>query len=220
MQMSAALNPPVPARRQFLSLALLALALFLAAMPAKAATPAEAFVQDNINKGLTILNDNQLTRDQRRDQFEQFLFGLTDMKSLSMDALGVYRRGASQSDLDAFSVAFQNYVAAVFQSYFDKYTGQSLQVLGSQEFSPDEIYVNTRLVNPADKSGNPPLQIVFRLSNSNGRFVVTDASVAGARLLFTKKAEFAAVLGDNDGKMPVLVNKLNAITENIKSTLR
>src|SRR5689334_16888991 len=89
--------------------ALLALGLMLATivvMPptAKAATPAESFVQDNISRGLAILNDKALTKDQRRDQFEKFLFGLTDMKTLAMDSLGIYRRGASQTDLDAFTL--------------------------------------------------------------------------------------------------------------------
>lgn len=207
-------------RRTVLALGLLLGAAVALPHAASAATPAETFVQDNINKGLVILNDKALSKDQRRDQFEKFLFGLTDMKALAADSLGVYRRGAPQADIDAFTVAFQNYFAAVFQSYFDKYTSQSLKVIGSQEISPEEIYVTTQLINPADKSGNPPTQIVFRLANTNGRLVVTDASVSGVRLLFTKKSEFASVLGDNDGKIPVLVQKLNAITASIKTSLR
>jgi phospholipid transport system substrate-binding protein len=207
-------------RRALLALGLLLAAAIVMPLAAKAATPAESFVQDNISRGLAILNDKALTKDQRRDQFEKFLFGLTDMKALAMDSLGIYRRGASQTDLDAFTISFQNYYAAVFQSYFDKYTNQTLKVIGSQELSPDEISVTTQLINPADKSGNPPLQIVFHLANANGRFSVKDASVAGVRLLFTKKSEFASILGNNDGKIPVLVQKLDAITANIKSTLR
>ncbi len=71
------------ARRALLALGLLLAAPFLAAAPVQAATPAESFVQDNINKGLMILNDKGLSKDQRQQQFEQFLFGLTDMHSLS-----------------------------------------------------------------------------------------------------------------------------------------
>jgi len=211
-----------PFFRSFFLRALAVAALFLAAplaavSPARAATPAESFVQDNITKGLAILNDKQLSHDQRREQFEKFLFGLTDMKSLAMSSLSQYRRGASQADLDAFALAFQNYCSALFQSYFDSYTSQKLTVVSSQEFAPDDIRVTARMTDP---SGKPPVDIVFYLSNSNGKMVVTDASASGARLLLTKKAEFASVLGNNDGKIPVLIQQLDKITTNIKSGLR
>lgn len=205
------------ARRTFLACSLLFAGQMFVAAPAMAATPAEAFVQENISKGLVLLNDKQLSKDQRRDQFAKFLVGLTDMRSLAMDVLSQYRRGASQADLDAWTTAFQNHCSVLFQSYLDNYTNQKLTVTGSQQFAPDDIRVTARMTDP---NGKPPVDIVFYISNSNGRLVVTDASVSGARLLLTKKAEFASVLGDNDGKIPVLIQKLDAITANIKSGLR
>ena len=57
----------------------LALAMGLTAasvLPASAATPAEAFIADNIQKGLTILNDRQLSDAERADRFQQLLLGL------------------------------------------------------------------------------------------------------------------------------------------------
>ena len=43
-----------------------------------------AFVDDNIHKGLDILNNKPLSTEQRRDQFESFLLGLTDMKRIAI----------------------------------------------------------------------------------------------------------------------------------------
>lgn len=201
--------------------ALLAFSLLLAApmfvAPAAAATPAETFVQDNITKGLAILNDKHLSKDQRRDQFENFVFGLTDMKSMALSSLSQYRRGASQTDLDAWVIAFQNHCSVLLQSYLDNYNNQKLAVVGSTEFAPDDIRVTARLTDP---SGKPPVDVVFYVSNSNGRLVVIDASVSGARLLLTKKAEFASVLGNNDGNIPKLIQLLNTMTANIKASLR
>src|ERR1700743_1204375 len=70
--------------------------------PALAANPAEDFVQDNIHKGLDILNNKGLSTDQRRTQFENFLLGLTDMKRIADFTLGQYRRSASPADVTAF----------------------------------------------------------------------------------------------------------------------
>ena len=57
--------------------------------------PAEDYVQGNIHKGLDILNNKQLSTEQRRVQFANFLLGLTDMKRIADFTLGQYRRTAS-----------------------------------------------------------------------------------------------------------------------------
>src|SRR3954462_9934745 len=133
--------------------ALVALSLLLVALPAAAATnPAEQFVADNIHKGLELLNNRALSPEQRRAQFEQFLMGLTDMKRIAVFTLGNYRRSASPADLEAFDVAFQNYAVSVYQSYFSKYAGQTLKVTGSQVRAPDDVVVQTQLIDPNDRT--------------------------------------------------------------------
>ena len=91
------------ARRAFLAFAVLLTPLLLAA-PA-AATPAENFVNDNIQKGLEILRDKKLTTAQRRDQFKALLLGLVDTRRIAVYTLGQYRNSASPADVDAFITA-------------------------------------------------------------------------------------------------------------------
>src|SRR5664279_3486229 len=108
----------------------LILGLFLCASPAladAAGNPAEALVANNIHKGLEILNDTKLSAAQRRAEFQTFLLGVTDMKRIAVFTLGQYGRTASPADKDAFDAAFQDYAVAVYQSYFDKYAGQTLK---------------------------------------------------------------------------------------------
>ncbi len=62
---------------------------------AAAASGAEAFVQSNVSKGLAILNNKAISTEQRRQQFEQFILGLTDMRRIANFTLGQYRHGAS-----------------------------------------------------------------------------------------------------------------------------
>src|ERR1022692_4931365 len=116
--MAFAMPKPLPRRGVLaLGLALTGLSV-LGGLPARAANAAEAFVDDNIHKGLDILNNKTLSTEQRRSQFEGFLLGLTDMKRIADFTLGQYRRGASPADLAAFDAAFQTYAVAVYQSYF------------------------------------------------------------------------------------------------------
>ena len=115
--------------RRGVVLATLALAISVLAPAAEASPKGEAFISTNVSKGLSILNDKALSESQRREQFEHFLTNLTDMHRIALYTLGQYRRGASQADLDTFATAFQNYAVAVYQSYFARYSGQTLKVI-------------------------------------------------------------------------------------------
>ena len=85
------------------------LGLFSAgSIPAAAATVAEAFIADNIQKGLLILNDRQLTEAQRADQFQRLLLSLTNTRRIAIFTLGQYARTAPQADLEVFVAAFQD----------------------------------------------------------------------------------------------------------------
>src|SRR5258707_10581711 len=97
-----------PLVRRALILVALALAVSVLAPAAEASTQGEQFIANNVQRGLTILNDRSLSEAQRRDQFSHFLVTLTDMKRIALYTLGQYRRGASQTDLDQFSNAFQD----------------------------------------------------------------------------------------------------------------
>ena len=76
---STPVTPTNFARKTLLALAAL-LALAMAAPAAAAGNVAENFVTDNIHKGLELLNNKQLSAPQKREEFESFLLGLTDMK--------------------------------------------------------------------------------------------------------------------------------------------
>jgi phospholipid transport system substrate-binding protein len=197
-------------------LALVVAGIGLAVAPAAAAPPAEAFVQTNITRALGILNNKSAGVEQKRTQFEQFLLGLTDMKRIANFTLGSYRRTASQQDQDAFAAAFQNYATAVYQSYFSKYSGQTLKVTGSQERAPGDTIVQTVLIDPNDHSGQAPLEVDFRILQDNGKMVVIDFSVAGIWLALEERDQFSAFLGQNNGSIPTLVSHLHDLAKTFK----
>ena len=202
--------------RGVLLLGLVFAGLGFASLPAAAANPAENYVQDNIHKGLDILNNHGLSTEQRRSQFETFLLGLTDMKRIADFTLGQYRRTASPADLAAFDAAFQNYAVAVYQSYFDRYKGQTLKVTNSQERAPNDFIVDTQLIDPNDHSGQPPLTVEFRVSTTTGSPVVIDFSVAGIWLALEERDQFTSFLGQNGGNIQTLNTHLTDLAKQYK----
>lgn len=205
------------ARRAVL-IATLAFAIPLVIQPAAAAaTPAENFVSENVDKGLAILNNHGLPEAQKREQFERFLLGLTDMRRIAMFTLGQYRRGAPQSDLDAFASAFQNYATAVYQSYFTRYAGQTLKVTGSTPVAPGDDVVRTVLVDPHDTSGQQPLEVDFRVKSDTGKPQVVDFSVGGIWLGQEERDQFTAFLGQNNGDIHLLISHLGQLAQQFRS---
>jgi phospholipid transport system substrate-binding protein len=204
-------------RRTFLATLLASSAVLLAGPTFAAANPAEEFVQDNIHKGLDLLNNKQLSAEQRRTQFEGFLLGLTDMKRIADFTLGQYRRSASPADLAAFENAFQNYAVAVYQSYFAKYAGQTLKVTGSQTRAADDFIVATQLIDPSDNSGQQPLEVDFRVrTDGGGKPVVVDFSVAGIWLALEERDQFTAFLGQNNGNIHTLISHLSELAKQFR----
>jgi phospholipid transport system substrate-binding protein len=194
-------------RRAVLALGLLLAAPLLVAEPAAAATPAESFVGDNIQKGLEILRDKKLSVVQRRDQFKALLLGLVDTRRIALYTLGQYRNTASPADIDAFAAAFQNYASAAYQTYFSKYTNQTLKVTGSTQRNPTDFIVHTQLIEPG--SSQQPAAVDFRVRTDGGRPVLVDVAYEGVWLSLAQRDQFVNFLGQNNGNVRTLIAHLS-----------
>ena len=202
-----------PLKRRTL-LAMLAAPLVLAG-PAAAAAPnvAESFVDENIHKGLEILRDKRLSNVQRRDQFEGLLLTLVDVRRIALFTLGQYRRSAPPDDVEAFIDAFKNYAAAAYQSYFAKYTDQTLKVIGSTQRSPTDFIVQTNLVEPG--SSQQPAEVDFRVRTDTGKPVLVDVAYQGIWLSLEQRDQFVAFLGQNNGNVRTLIAHLSDLAANL-----
>jgi len=185
-------------------------ALFLAALPAAAQTanPAEKFVSEQIHSGLAILNDSNLSASARADKFESFLLGITDLKRVAIYALG--DAAATPAQRDAFVTAFNTYATAVYRSYFQRYSGQSLAVTGSKDVGAAGTLVHTSLVDP---NGGAPLTVDFRVRTDNGKTLVLDIMIAGISLAQTQHDDFAAFLARNKGDVAALTAHLGEVAK-------
>ncbi len=198
-----------------LALAALVLAVGFAAAagPASAANPAEQFVADNVQKGLTLLNNKQSSKEQRRTQFRDFLLGLTDIKAIADYTLGQYRRGAPAAELSAYEESFKEYALAVYQSYFAKYSGQTLKVTGSYPLGGGETIVKTVMLDPDGTSDGKPLEVNFRVLSEGGHMVVVDFSVEGVWVRELERNDFTSYLGQNNGDVAMLTAMLKKKTQ-------
>jgi len=199
--------------RRALLVSVMAAPLVAAVTVLAAANPAEIFVDDNIHKGLGILADKKLSLTQRRDQFETLLLGLVDVRRIALFTLGQYRRSAPPDDVEAFVSAFRNYATAAYQSYFSKYTNQTLKVTGSTQRSPTDFIVQTVLVDP--NTSQPPAEVDFRVRTDTGKPVLVDVAYQGIWLSLEQRDQFVAFLGQNNGNVRTLIAHLSELAVNL-----
>jgi phospholipid transport system substrate-binding protein len=185
---------------------------------AAASPAAEAFVQSNVQRGLQILNNPALSKEQRQEQFRGFLLTLTDLRRIALYTLGPARRTTTPADQATFVDAFRNYAFAVYGAEFSKYGGQTLRVTGSVERAPGDELVRTVLVDPHARPGQEPIEVDFRVYGSNGHYSVVDIVVAGLDLAITEQEDFGAFLAQHNNDVRALIANLRQRTEHVRST--
>jgi phospholipid transport system substrate-binding protein len=216
-------------KTRVLSVALLATSMLFGAMavavpqPASAQTSpalagAENYVGANVQRGLAILNNKSLPDAERRAQFRDFLTSLTDIRRIAVFTLGAARRTATPAETEAFVDAFRNYAVAVYESRLKAYAGQTLKVVGGREHGPGDFIVQTTLVDPTGRTEQQgePIEVDFRVDNSNGRFVVIDVAIAGVWLALEERDQFTAYLEENNGNVAGLINHLNGLAARLR----
>jgi len=165
-----------------------------------AETPSETFVQQNIDKGLAVLNDNRLAPQQRDAQFRAVLLSVTDVKRVALFTLGQYARGASDAQINTFVNALADYFTSVFQHNLDRNAGGTVEVTGSKVRAPDDVIVTARLIG--SDTSRTPVNIAFRVrKNAAGADTVVDLQVEGVSMALTERDEFAAYLQQHGGNV-------------------
>src|SRR6185503_3937144 len=133
----------------------------------------------------------------RQMQFREFLSSITETKRVALFTLGTYVRSASQSDLDRFLTTYDEFAAAMYQGYFDWYTGQSMRVVNSVVRSQDDVVVYADVMGP---NGTPQFKIGFRVrKDAAQKNIVTDFQFEGVWLVLNQRADFTSFLQQNKG---------------------
>jgi ABC-type transporter MlaC component len=200
-----------PALFAFVLLALFGVAAGAVAAPAN---DAETFVQTSVDRGYQILNNKQLSAMERETQFRDFLNSITDTKRVAVFTLGTYARSGSKDEIDRFLVAYDAFAAAMYQGYFDWYTGQSVRVVNSTVRAADDVVVYCDVIGPA---GTPQFKVGFRVrKDSSQKNILTDFQFEGVWLVLNQRSDFTSFMQQNKGNFGLLTTELEKRTQRFK----
>jgi phospholipid transport system substrate-binding protein len=207
--------------RRFRSLTAIA-AICLVSLTAPAA-PApsnslQSFVQENIDKGYQLLNNDSLSEAQRNSEFRTFMLSLMDTQRIGRFTLGAYANSASPADLAAFEQAFAGYAVAVYQSRLAQFKDVKIRVTGLTQLAPDDAVVNADLSGPSLPNPADPIHVGFRIRQAaDGHPVMTDMAVEGIWLALWERADFTAFLQQHGGSVAALTGHLRSQADQINA---
>lgn len=191
-------------RREFVGFsAAAAIAAFLPGM-ASALTDAEA--KTLIDKAVGDINKvissgkplNSMIRD-----FERIMVKYGDVSIIARSALGPDARSLSKSQLNAYTKAFQGYIARKYGKRFKEFEGGTVEVIKARAVkSFFEVQTNVKL------RGQAPFQVNFLVSDKSGRDKFFDIIIEGISLRLSEKAEIGAMLDNRKGDIGLLIEDL------------
>lgn len=206
--------------KRFILPVLMAATLSVSALPAFADAKTEAYVEKNANEVLATLNSPDLSAAERTQKFSGYMDQFADLDRISNFVIGKYSRRFSEDELTRYRKAFREYALAVYESELDAYRGEAVAVRNSVDRSATDSIVNTVI----RRRDGQDMDVRWRVQGSEGNYQVVDVALnLDGNLIWLaieQRAQFIALLDQSNGSADALINKINAMTNDLKSSKR
>lgn len=192
----------------------------LAAAPSFADADTEEFVRVNANSVLESLNDPELDAAERRVAFQQYMDEFANIDAVARFVIGKYSRRFDEAELAAYTVAFRTYALAVYESYFNEYKGQKVEVTGSTDRNPRDSIVVTEILRDDGQS----MEVRWRVLDRGDQYQVVDVALdADGNLIWLaieQQAQFLSILDRNDGSADALISTIEGMTADLENGIQ
>lgn len=168
---------------------------------------AEAFVQSEGQKALTVIGNRALSSSARASAFRQIVDQIADFRKISSFVLGKYARVLTPAQRQRFEVAFKTYAQRLFQTQMASFKGDQLKVTGSAVRAPGDSVVTTLVTG--DKSAGP-LVVSWRVLGAGAGFKVVDVQTRGVWLAITLQQDFVSTIDNAGGSVEALIQRLES----------
>ena len=155
--------------------------------------PLEA-VQQNIDKGISVLEDPQYEDDSRKQEQQQILWEIMqqtyDFEEFSRKVLGSYWNNFSARQRAEFVKLFSEFLGKFYLGKLqDRYSGQKVNYLRQQMISKSRALVEVEVL-----WRNLKVPVQLRVTNRSGQWKVYDLSVLGINAVSNYRAQFKGIL--------------------------
>jgi phospholipid transport system substrate-binding protein len=164
----------------------------------------EQFIQNALNEGYEILNDETLSEDVRTESFACFLDGIVDFRRTALFTIGTYANRSSPGEIEDFVGSFRRYITATVKSNLEAVRDYTLVLRGSTDRAIDDSIVLVALTQE-QTAPDEAFQAAFRVRNdATGNPIIIDIQFEGIWLAITDRADYTSFLARNGGELSSL----------------
>jgi phospholipid transport system substrate-binding protein len=146
-------------------------------------TPSER-IKETVDQVLTVLQDDSLGRQDRRDRVKQIVRKRFDYDSMSQVILGKNWRKATKPQREQFITLFRELLEQTYYSAIDSYNNQSVR-MGRERIKETRANVQTYIV-----AANKELAVSYKMRFRNDDWYAYDVAVEGVSLVSNYRTSF------------------------------
>jgi phospholipid transport system substrate-binding protein len=146
-------------------------------------TPSER-IKETVDQVLTVLQDDSLGSQDRRDKVKQIVRKRFDYESMSQVILGKNWRKATQPQRQQFITLFRELLEQTYYSAVDSYNNQSVR-MGLERVKQKRANVQTFIV-----AANKELAVSYKMRYRNNDWYAYDVAVEGVSLVSNYRTSF------------------------------
>ncbi|MBT3091289.1 MAG: ABC transporter substrate-binding protein [Candidatus Thiodiazotropha sp. (ex Lucina pensylvanica)] len=197
-----------------LSATLLLIILFTFSLSASAnVTPSER-IKETVNQVLTVLKDQSLGRQDRRDQVKEIVRKRFDYESMSQVILAANWRKASKPQREQFITLFRDLLEQTYFSAIDSYSDQSVR-MGRERMKGKLANVQTFIV-----AAKKELAVSYKMRFRNDDWYAYDVAVDGVSLVSNYRTSFRNLVKSKgmEGLLAELAQKVASLKAKNKNS--
>lgn len=179
------------ARRTFLGLFALGLALSGAGRASAQPASAQQFVQQQHDAAQALLR--RPAGDARNRQLTQLIDNMLDYQELGRRALGRHWNEHTEAERTQFIGLLQQLVERAYQDNLQRTLQFNVEVLGTDP-DGDAFRVRTRAASRSNRRA-PPVNIDYSVRQTSGRWRVFDVHTDGVSLVSNYRSQFNRIIG-------------------------
>ena len=170
----------------------------------------ENFVISFADSAISILSSDSLSDAERTSSFTELVMSSIDLNLISKFVLSKAWKNASDEQKEEYLIAFKDYFINSYANKLDQYTGEKVDVIGSQE-AGKYVIVESNII----REGTDTLKInlKWRLLNKNNQIKIIDLNIEGISLVIAQREEFQSFLANNDYDLDKLIEKIVSVSD-------
>ena len=170
----------------------------------------ENFVSSFADSAISILSSDSLSDAERTSSFTELVMSSIDLNLISKFVLSKAWKNASDEQKEEYLIAFKDYFINSYANKLDQYTGEKVDVIGSQE-AGKYVIVESNII----REGTDTLKInlKWRLLNKDNQIKIIDLNIEWISLVIAQREEFQSFLANNDYDLDKLIEKIVSVSE-------